>query len=141
MAEAGFAAKPALGCVWISLDLLGFSRLLDSMPPEEALRAWMLMFVDYLAAKRVIAPVLTARAGGASEIFAATGTAINAALAALVDRARAAGAIRPDVSPKDLLRGLVGAGYANTDPDWEASARRLIDVLVDGLTMERPARF
>jgi len=116
-------------------------RLLGALPPLEALRAWMLLFVDYIATKRVIAPALTARSGGASEVFAATGTAINGALALIVERARAEGAIRPDIGPRDLLRGLVGAGYANTDPDWEESARRLIDVLVDGLRAERPGRL
>lgn len=114
-------------------------RLVEEMPPLEALRAWMLLFVDYVATKRVIAPALVQRAGGASEVFAATGTAINAALDLLVEKARAASAIRPDVNPKDLLRGLVGAAYANTDPDWEASARRLIEVLADGLRTDRPA--
>jgi AcrR family transcriptional regulator len=108
-------------------------RLLDEHLPLEALRAWMLLFVDYIAAKRVIAPSLLARAGGASEVFAATGTAINGALDLLVGRARAAGVIRSDVGPRDLMRGLVGAGYASEDPGWQASARRLIDVLADGL--------
>src|SRR5450755_2560206 len=30
----------------------------DAMPPVEALRAWMLLFVDYIATKQIIAPVL-----------------------------------------------------------------------------------
>ena len=28
----------------------------DAMPPVEALRAWMLLFVDYIATKQIIAP-------------------------------------------------------------------------------------
>ena len=31
-------------------------RLIESLPPAEALRAWMRLFIDYIAAKRVIAP-------------------------------------------------------------------------------------
>jgi AcrR family transcriptional regulator len=112
-------------------------RLVETMPALEALRAWMRMFADYIATKRVIAPALTARAGGASEVFAATGAAVNEALALLIDRARAAGAIRTDVVAKDLLRGLVGVSYGYSDPDWHASASRLIDVLVDGLRTDR----
>jgi AcrR family transcriptional regulator len=32
----------------------------ETLPPVEALRAWMLLFVDYIAAKQIIAPVLNA---------------------------------------------------------------------------------
>ncbi len=54
-----------------------------------------------------------------------------------MDRARAIGDIRPDVDPNDLLRALVGFTYGNTSPGWQASALRLIDILMDGL---RPPR-
>jgi hypothetical protein len=30
------------------------------MPPLEALRAWMLLYVDYIATKKIIAPALNA---------------------------------------------------------------------------------
>ena len=33
-------------------------KFAESMPPVEALRAWMLLFVDYIAAKHIIAPAL-----------------------------------------------------------------------------------
>src|SRR5580698_7749748 len=29
----------------------------EAMPPIDALRAWMMLFVDYIAAKKIIAPV------------------------------------------------------------------------------------
>jgi AcrR family transcriptional regulator len=115
-------------------------RLLESMAPEEALRAWMSLFVDYIATKRVIAPALSALAGAGSDLYATSGAAINGAIGLLVDRAREAGAIRSDVSPADLFRGLIGVAYAKADADWEASARRLVDVLADGLLARGSAR-
>ncbi len=51
----------------------------------------------------------------------------------LADRAAVAGDIRADVDSADLLRALIGFTYGNTNPAWEASARRLIDILMDGL--------
>jgi len=33
------------------------------LPPIEALRAWLLLFVDYIAAKQLIAPALNALLG------------------------------------------------------------------------------
>jgi AcrR family transcriptional regulator len=114
------------------------TRLLGSLPPGEALHAWMRLFVDYIATKKVMAPALGAIVGGLSELYASSGARITNAMSLLVDRAVASGDIRP-VDPADLLRALVGFTYVNTGPDWEASARRLIDILMDGLQPPRPA--
>ena len=112
-------------------------RLIESMAPAEALRAWMRLFIDYIAAKRVIAPALKSLVGGGSALYADSGARINEAIALLVERARASGDIRPDAEPADLLRALIGFAYVNSAPDWEASARRLIDLLIDGLKPQR----
>ena len=112
------------------------TRLVESMPPGEALREWMRVFVDYIATKRVIALALGAMVGGASELYAASGVVIADSMALLVGRAAAAGDIRADADPGDLLRALVGFTYGNASPGWQASALRLIDLLMDGL---RPA--
>lgn len=107
--------------------------LSESHPPLEALHAWMRLFVDYIATKKLIAPALNAMAGGASELYAASGPVITQAVELLVARARAEGAIREDVGPLDLLNALIGFAYGSAGPDWQASALRLIDVLMDGL--------
>jgi AcrR family transcriptional regulator len=110
------------------------TQLLDTLPPAEALHQWLLLSVDYIATKKVVAPALSAMIGGTSELYAASTTRITDAMALLVTRARASGSIRQDADPNDLLRALVGFTYFNTDPDWEASAHRLIDILMAGLT-------
>ena len=38
-------------------------QLSDTMPPIEALRGWMLLFVDYIATKQIIAPALNTLVG------------------------------------------------------------------------------
>ncbi len=98
----------------------------------------MRLFVDTIATKKVIAPVLKSKVGGASELYATSGARISEAMSLLVERARAGGDIRADADPADLLRALAGFTYFNTGPDWEASARRLIDILMDGLRSRRP---
>jgi AcrR family transcriptional regulator len=108
-------------------------RLIESLPPAEALRAWMRLFIDYIAAKRVIAPALKSLVGGRSALYADSAARINEAMAMLVERARASGDIRPDADSADLLRALIGFAYVNAAPEWEVSARRLIDLLIDGL--------
>ncbi len=112
-------------------------RLVEALPPAEALRAWMRLFIDYIAAKKVIAPALKSSVGGGSAVYADSSVRINEAMALLVERARARGDIRPNADSADLLRALVGFTYVNSAPDWEASARRLIDLLIDGLRSQR----
>ena len=110
------------------------TRLLASLSPGEALHEWMRLFVDYIATKKVIAPALSSLVGGAGELFAASGAQIMGAMSQLVARAVAAGEIRADADPDDLLRALAGFTYGATQPGWQASALRLIDLLMDGLT-------
>jgi AcrR family transcriptional regulator len=115
------------------------TRLAETMGPGEALHAWMRLFVDYIATKKLIAPALGSIAGGVSELFALSGARILDAVTMLVQRAREWGDIREDVQATDVLRALFGLTYGNADAGWEVSARRLIDVVMDGLrTTHRP---
>jgi AcrR family transcriptional regulator len=107
--------------------------LLKSSPPAEALHKWMHLFVDYIATKRVIAPSLGVATGATSALRANSTELITRAIATLVKRAAESGEVRKDIAPSDLLRAIVGVSYGNPDQAWEASARRLIDLLMDGL--------
>ena len=108
-----------------------------TMTPVEALRAWMLLFIDYIAAKQIIAPALNTLVRAASKVFEASGTRIKGAIHALVKRAIESGDIRPDLDPLDLLRALVGVSNVASGPDWQQSARRLVQILITG---SRPVR-
>src|SRR3569833_2529847 len=44
-------------------------RLAEQKPPIDALRAWMLLFVDHIAAKLIIAPALNSIVGGPGRLF------------------------------------------------------------------------
>jgi AcrR family transcriptional regulator len=103
-----------------------------SRPPVEALRAWMLLFVDYIATKQLIAPALNNMVGGSSKLFAWTGNQIKGAIDRLVKRAIESGDIRSDLDPLDLLRALIGVSNVFSGPDWAQSARRLVDILILG---------
>lgn len=108
------------------------TRLIRSLSPGDALHEWLRLSVDYIATKKVIAPALAASAGGAA-LYAASGQPITEAMLKLVKRAAESGDIRADVDPSDLLRALTGFTYGASDPDWQASALRLIDILMAGL--------
>ena len=107
-------------------------KLAAELPPVEALRAWLLLFVDSIAAKQLIAPALKQLVGDPAKIFESSYNRIWEAIRALVQRAIASGDIRDDLDPVDLLRAIVGIASVATSPDWQRSARRLVDILIAG---------
>jgi AcrR family transcriptional regulator len=112
-------------------------KFAETMPPMEALRAWMLLFVDYIATKKIIAPALNTPVGGHSKVIEASYATTHEAMRALVKRAIKSDEARKDVDPVVLLRALVGVAYLESSPDWQQSARRLVDILIAG---SRPSR-
>ena len=107
-------------------------RFAATMSPIEALRAWMLLFVDYIATKQIIASALNAYVGGPSKLYEGSRAQVQGAIDALVKRAIKNGDIREDLEPFDLLRALVGVSNVASGPDWQQSARRLVDILISG---------
>jgi AcrR family transcriptional regulator len=102
------------------------------LPPVEALRAWMLIFIDYIAAKKIIAPALNAMAGGPSRVFQQTNRLMEEAANALASRAVASRDLRPDVDPMDMLRAIYGVSSAGSTDDWPEKARQFVDILIQG---------
>jgi AcrR family transcriptional regulator len=103
-----------------------------AMTPIGALRAWMLLFVDYIATKQIIAPALNTFVGGPSKLYEASRTQVYGAIDSLVKRAIQSGDIRKDLVPFDLLRALIGVSNVASSPDWQQSAKRLVDILILG---------
>jgi AcrR family transcriptional regulator len=108
-----------------------------NLPPIEALRAWMLLFVDYIGTKQIIAPALNTLVGGPSKVYEGSRAQIQGAIEALVQRAIKTGDLRKDLDPFDLLRALVGVSNVAASPDWRQSARRLVDILIAGSRLNK----
>ena len=107
-------------------------KFAQTLLPVEALRAWLLLFVDAIATKRIIAAALNTLVGGHSKVFEASYALMHQAIRALVKRAIRSGDIRKDLDPIDLLRALVGVANVSAGPEWQQSARRLVDILITG---------
>jgi AcrR family transcriptional regulator len=103
-----------------------------SMPAIAALRAWMLLFVDYIATKQLIAPALNSLISDTSKLYESSGPKVVGAMNSLVERAIQSGDVRKDLDPMDLLRALVGVSNVASVPDWPQSAKRLVDILIVG---------
>ncbi|HEX4139006.1 MAG TPA: TetR/AcrR family transcriptional regulator [Candidatus Methylacidiphilales bacterium] len=103
-----------------------------TLPPAEALRAWMLLFVDYIATKQLIAPALNSLMTDTSELYESSRSRITGAIFALVQAAVKSGDMRKDIDPMDLLRALVGVSNVASVPNWPQSAKKLVDILIAG---------
>ena len=108
-------------------------RLAETHPPVTALREWLLLFVDYIAAKHGMSEVLSSIVGGASDLYSASTAQVKQAIAKLVDRAVASGDIRLDLDSLDLLRALAGVANIGLGPDGERAAKNLVDILIVGI--------
>ena len=104
----------------------------ETLSPIEALRAWMLLFVDHIATKQIIGPALNSLVGGPSKLYECSRSQIQGAIDSLVKRAIKSRDIRRDLEPFDLLRALIGVSHVASGPDWQQSARRLVDILITG---------
>ena len=112
-------------------------RLEAKMAPIEALRHWLQAGVEFMATKKGMAVALAMAAHGSSDLVAYSLDQLTKALGKLLQRAAAAGEIRADIDPEDLLRTLVGMCYAHDRPGWQAKVLRLVDVFIDGLRLRR----
>jgi AcrR family transcriptional regulator len=108
------------------------ARFAATLPPLEALRSWMLLFIDHVAGKMLIVPAMDTVVGGSSRMIMGSRGLICSAFASLAERSIASGDLRNDIDPNDLLRALVGVVHTAHEPGWEQTARRLVDILIAG---------
>ena len=111
--------------------------LLRDLPPDEALRSWMQRFIDYMRTKRGMADALRALIVSGGNPFSESRDRLTAAMTTLLHAGVAAGTLRSDVEPDDVLIGLSGVSLATADPDRRKQAARLLDLMMDGLRVHR----
>lgn len=115
--------------------LVGAAKTLASThTPLDALGAWLETFVDYIATKQRIAEATSALVSPSSDVSKSSGADVRAALRMLVGRAVAEGCIKADFEPLDLMCAIAGVATIGTQTEWEHDARRLVRILVAGLS-------
>src|SRR6202166_4799444 len=108
-------------------------QLKNEAAPVDALRRWLRSNVEFVATKKGMSAALALAVQSSSELHAFSFDRLTKAIGALLDRAVAAGEIRADISPEDLLRALIGMCYLHDQPGWQSTVLRLMDVFIDGL--------
>ncbi len=107
-------------------------RCAATMPPLEALRAWMYVFIDYVAAKMLILPAMDTVPGGSTRMIEGSRGPVHGTFRGLLQSAIDSGELRADTDPDDLIRAVIGVFHTSSLPGWEASARRIVDILIEG---------
>ena len=115
-------------------------RLEGEAAPIAALRKGMRSCVKFVATKKGMSAALAFAVAKDSDLFSYSSDLLTRAVGELLRRADAAGEIRNDISPEDLLRALVGMCYTHDQPGWQKNVLRLVDVFVDGLRNRRSKR-
>jgi hypothetical protein len=107
--------------------------LLAASPPDVALREWMERFVEYMTTKRGMADALRAVIASGGNPYEQSRTRLLGALTTLLSAGAAAGTVRSDVAAEDVLASLSGVSLAAGEPAQREQARRILDLLLDGL--------
>ncbi|MFK4489380.1 TetR/AcrR family transcriptional regulator [Bradyrhizobium sp. USDA 336] len=115
-------------------------QLKNARDPVEALRRWLRSGVEFVATKKGMMAALALAVQSGSELHAFSFERLTKAIGSLLDRAVAAGEMRADINPEDLLRAFFGMCYVHDQPGWQATALRLLDVFVDGLRVPPPGK-
>jgi AcrR family transcriptional regulator len=114
----------------------GACELLGQLPPAAAMRRWMDLFGDWIATKNGMLDTLLTMIESGEIAHAQTRTELLAAITTILDAGRAAGDLRSDVTAEDIAASLIGIFTVAPRPEHEATASRLLNLLMDGL---RPA--
>ena len=112
-------------------QLAAAAEAATSLPPWEALQAWLQRFVAYAVTKRAIIDVLNRD----SEMFRSCRVVMYTAGEPLMLRAQQAGEVRADVSFDDVLRlvsGLTSAAFVD-----DAQRDRVLHIALDGIRAVR----
>jgi AcrR family transcriptional regulator len=107
--------------------------LLAAEPPDRATRIWMDRFVDYMTTKHGMADALRTVIASGGNPFAESRDRLLAAVTALLEAGVAAGTLRSDIAPSDVLTSLSGVSMVTANQAQPDQARRILDLLVDGL--------
>ncbi|MFF4274312.1 TetR/AcrR family transcriptional regulator [Streptomyces sp. NPDC001536] len=110
------------------------TELLAQLPPDQAMRRWMDLFIDYLATKQGMGDALKAViASGDEDPFAESLDRISTAISTLLHAGAEVGVLRSDVDPLDVGFSLGGVLLITSDKGLRDRAGRMLDLLLDGL--------
>src|ERR1700742_2746446 len=112
-------------------DLCTAAGELNDLEAWDALVGWLRRFVGYMATKQALAHELLDYMDRDAPLFKSCRSMMYEAGEPLLERAHAAGVVRPDVTLSDVIQ-MVG-GIAKIQGADSAQIERILDIALDGL--------
>ncbi|WP_457214080.1 TetR/AcrR family transcriptional regulator [Mycobacteroides abscessus] len=108
------------------------TELLETCPPDQALRQWMDKLSEYALTKTALSKAISQgllSPGPTNPSYPVVSAAIDRLLRANED----AGLIRAGVTADDFILATAGIWMIDADTDWKNRATRLLNFVMDGL--------
>jgi AcrR family transcriptional regulator len=112
--------------------------LLQTRPPDRALREWMDRLAQFAMAKAGLADAMRQAAGGRGILARQGHSPVTSAAELLLRANEEAGTIRPGLAAEDFQLAIAGLWQIDPHGDWQPRARRLLDLVMDGLRAGAP---
>ncbi|GAB3158157.1 TetR/AcrR family transcriptional regulator [Amycolatopsis sp. NPDC004378] len=107
--------------------------LLEELPPEAALRAWMDRYAAFVQTKRGMGDVLRASLASGRITTPVTRKRISTAIGAILEAGARAGTLRADARPEDVTLMVLGVFLSTTGDQDPGRIGRLLDLVADAL--------
>ena len=104
---------------------------LEDADPWEALTGWLERFIAYVGTKRALLGELLNYLDHDASLFTVCRTSLHESGAPLLERAQAAGVVRPDVAIGDVIQLVVGIAKIPTAEPGQT--QQLVRIALDGL--------
>jgi hypothetical protein len=109
-------------------------RLGKELPPFEALKKWLGGYATLMRMKYGMADAMRSAINSDAEVFTHSRVKLIDALSSLLNAAVAAGAVRSDADPDDVLLAVSASVSASRGRDDAAKkTERLLALVIDGL--------
>ncbi|MFJ6787473.1 TetR/AcrR family transcriptional regulator [Streptomyces angustmyceticus] len=115
------------------------AQLLETRPPDEALREWMDRLAQYAMAKAGLADAMRRTTCKQNTLAGLGHGPVTSAVTLLLAANEEAGTIRPGVTPDDFTLAIAGLWQLDPHTPWQSRAERLLNLVMDGLRAGAPA--
>lgn len=113
-------------------------QLLETRPPDQALREWMDRLAQYAMAKAGLADAMRKATSTLGTLAGVGHGPVTSAVTLLLKANEDAGTIRPGVTPDDFLLAIAGLWQIDPHGDWQSRSGRLLDLVMAGLRAGAP---